>query len=66
MECGTAGFSQLQNLWSSSACILWVKSPSAQFVEQAFRVLQIGGVQSLGEPIENWREKVVCFDGPAL
>jgi len=39
---------------------------SRQFVEQHLCVLQIGGVEALGEPAVNGRQQLARFGPPAL
>ena len=37
-----------------------------QLIEQSLGLFQIGRVETLGEPAIDWRQKLACFDPPAL
>src|SRR5262245_34246148 len=39
---------------------------SRQFIEQRLSVLQVGGVEALGEPAEDRGQQLVCVGAPTL
>ena len=50
-------------LWSAMAK---PDENSSQLVEEHSRVLQIGGIEALGEPAVDQRQQCLCFGPPAL
>jgi hypothetical protein len=43
-----------------------IRTWSAESVEQLVRILQVGGIEALGEPALDRREQVVCLGPPTL
>ena len=49
-----------------ASLLVMLTTGSRQFVEQHLCVLQIGGVEALGEPAVNGRQQLARFGPPAL